>query len=245
MKARHSTEPRIATGNLRRPRIWSGDTRGFAMAGLLVAIGVMSVLLSVLVPAWSLLAKRERETELIFRGEQYARAIELYQRQYVGAYPTDLETLVDQRFLRRPYRDPMAAADEDGEFLMVFRSQLAQSSRDPDTPEEDRGNAGDRTLFFESEAGASGQPDGAAPSVDFSRPAQGGIVGVVSASLDDSLRVYNGGRKYSEWVFVYAPTEIQPGEGAGDNGIGSRESRQGPGGQPREDDRRLFGRGGR
>ena len=75
------------------------------MAGLLVAIGTMGVMLSVAMPTWNHLAKREREAELVFRGEQYMRAIELYQRQFVGAYPDDLETLVEQRFLRRVYED--------------------------------------------------------------------------------------------------------------------------------------------
>jgi len=71
------------------------------MAALLVGLAIMGVLMSVVLPVWSHAAKREREAELIFRGEQYTRAIELYQRQFVGAYPPDLDTLVDQRFLRR------------------------------------------------------------------------------------------------------------------------------------------------
>ena len=35
------------------------------------------------------------------------RAIDLYQRRFPGAYPTDLEALVEGRFLRRLYLDPM------------------------------------------------------------------------------------------------------------------------------------------
>jgi hypothetical protein len=62
---------------------------GYAMAALLVGLAIMGVLMSVVLPVWSHAAKREREAELIFRGEQYTRAIELYQRQFVGAYPPD------------------------------------------------------------------------------------------------------------------------------------------------------------
>ena len=80
---------------------------GYAMAGLLVAIGIMSIVMSVALPAWRTLAKREKEAELLFRGQQYMRAIDLYQRQFPGAYPADLEVLVEQRFLRRAYLDPM------------------------------------------------------------------------------------------------------------------------------------------
>ena len=83
------------------------------MAALLVVLGIMSLLLSMALPVWHHAARREREAELIFRGEQYARAIMLYQRQTPGAYPPDVDTLVEGRFLRRAYRDPMTA---DGEF---------------------------------------------------------------------------------------------------------------------------------
>ena len=62
---------------VRRPRA----QQGFAMAALLVALGVMSLMLSIALPVWHHAAQGEREAELIFRGEQYARAIMLYQRQ--------------------------------------------------------------------------------------------------------------------------------------------------------------------
>lgn len=77
------------------------------MAGLLVAIGVLGILMSVALPSWRVLAKREKEAELLFRGGQYVRAIDLYQRRFPGAYPADLEALVEGRFLRRLYLDPM------------------------------------------------------------------------------------------------------------------------------------------
>ena len=43
---------------------------GFAMGTLLVSIFVMSLLLSMALPVWHHAAQREREAELIFRGEQ-------------------------------------------------------------------------------------------------------------------------------------------------------------------------------
>ena len=99
--------------------------RGFAMAALLVALAIMSLMLSMALPAWHHAAQREREAELIFRGEQYARAVMLYQRRTPGAYPPDLETLVEGRFLRRVYRDPMTA---EGEFRLILQSELAELS---------------------------------------------------------------------------------------------------------------------
>ena len=50
------------------------------MAALLVALAVMAVVLSVAMPTWSHMIRREKEEELIFRGTQYARAINQYQR---------------------------------------------------------------------------------------------------------------------------------------------------------------------
>ncbi len=64
------------------------------MAGLLVAIAIMGITMSMIMPTWRTWAQREKEAELIFRGEQYMRAIELYQRRFAGAYPTDLDALV-------------------------------------------------------------------------------------------------------------------------------------------------------
>src|SRR5687768_9157697 len=85
--------------------------RGYAMAALLVGMGVMAVMLTVAMPVWSTQAKRAREDELVFRGEQYARAIMLYQRKYANASPPSIDVLVNERFLRRKYKDPMTGDD--------------------------------------------------------------------------------------------------------------------------------------
>ncbi len=45
------------------------------MAVLLVGMSVMAVMLTVAMPVWKQTTQREKETELVFRGEQYARAI--------------------------------------------------------------------------------------------------------------------------------------------------------------------------
>ena len=54
--------------------------------------------------------KRDREIEMIHRGEQYARAVKRYYRKF-GRYPgkiEDLEKTNTVRFLRKRYKDPMA-----------------------------------------------------------------------------------------------------------------------------------------
>src|SRR5215216_2145543 len=80
--------------------------RGYAMAALLVSIGVLTVIMSVALPVWRTLAQREKEAELIFRGEQYARAVNLYTRKMgPGNFPPSIDVLVQQRFLRKKYKD--------------------------------------------------------------------------------------------------------------------------------------------
>ena len=97
--------------------------RGYAMAGLLVAIAVMGVLMSAALPVWRTYMQREKEAELVFRGQQYMRAIDLYQRRFPGAYPTDLEALVEGRFLRRLYLDPMTG----GPFRVLTQGSAASA----------------------------------------------------------------------------------------------------------------------
>ena len=57
------------------------NERGFAMAGLLVAIALLSLALSVAMPTWKTMIQREKEEELIWRGQQYDRAIQLYRKK--------------------------------------------------------------------------------------------------------------------------------------------------------------------
>ena len=59
------------------------------MAALLVGLAVMAVVLSVAMPTWSHMIRREKEEELIFRGTQYARAINQYQRKFANASPAE------------------------------------------------------------------------------------------------------------------------------------------------------------
>lgn len=94
---------------------------GFTYLAVLVLVVVMGVALSGTGQYWSTTMKRERETELLFRGDRIRRAIEAYHR--FGGWPRDLEELVEdrrvpvvRRFLRKIYRDPMV---EDGNWVLI------------------------------------------------------------------------------------------------------------------------------
>jgi type II secretory pathway pseudopilin PulG len=204
---------------------------GYAMAALLVALAVMAVLLTVAVPVWKTAAKREKEAELVWRAGQYVRAILLFRRKYANASPPNLDVLINERFLRKKYKDPMT---KDGEFQLVYGSDQQQPPGQP------------------GQSGPQGQPaqPGQTPP---NRPAQldprnrgaagaGGIVGVVSKSKEPSLRVFNGRTKYNEWPFTPETLGIRmqgggnpaggpvPGGAAGTVGPGGRPV--GPGGAP-------------
>src|SRR5713101_5973586 len=86
---------------------------GFSLAALIFFATAASILAAAAVPAYQMQAKRERERELIFRGEEYTRAIQKYQRKF-GVYPSSIDQLVQTnglRFLRRAYKDPITGKD--------------------------------------------------------------------------------------------------------------------------------------
>jgi hypothetical protein len=83
--------------------------RGYAMAALLVAMSVMAIMFTVVMPVWKQTARREKEEELVFRGRQYVHAIGLFQRKFANAFPPNIDVLVEQRFLRKKFKDPITA----------------------------------------------------------------------------------------------------------------------------------------
>ena len=207
--------------------------RGYAMAALLVGMGVMAVMMTMALPVWSTQAKRAREDELVFRGEQYARAIGLFQRKYANALPPSIDVLVNERFLRKKYLDPVTG----GEFV-VLTGAAGQATPGPAGPGRTGAPGGGTGTGggFGTSAG-SGSPQsslntlaqqtgGFGRGVGGGTPfgAAGGIVGVASKSTEKSLRLYNGRGAYNEWTFIPVQRQLQAGEGAGPGG-------QAPGGR--------------
>jgi type II secretory pathway pseudopilin PulG len=207
---------------------------GYAMATLLVALAVMSVLMSAVLPAWRHQATREKEAELVFRGEQYVRAIQLWERKMgPGSRPPNVDMLVQQKFLRKKYKDPMT---EDGEFQPVF------AGVNPGPP--GLGGRGAAGPGGRGQTAAAPQPQTAQPSmISGAGPgiAGGGIHGVMSKSQESSIRVYKGATRYSDWRFIHAGAATTPG-GPGSPVPGGRGRGQ-PGLGP--DGRGMPGPGGR
>jgi len=195
--------------------------QGYAMAALLVAIAVMSVALSVAMPTWRQMMQREKEAELIFRGQQYARSIGLFQRKYAAAYPPDIDTLVNQKFLRKKYKDPMTP---DGEFQVLYQASQMQPGQQGRQQAQQGQRRGQPTGPPAATSGAGRQPQSAFGTAG----PRGGVIGVVSASTDTSIRLYEGRNHYNEWQFIYAPALSGPGQ----QRPGMRPGNRGPGGVP-------------
>lgn len=196
---------------------------GYAMAALLVLLGVSAVMLTVAMPVWRQMVQREKEEELIFRGQQYARAVGLFQRKYAASFPPDIDTLVSQRFLRKKYKDPVS---EDGEFQVLYQTSLLQGPGGSQA-----GQAGSRAgTRSQGTAGPAGPGGRTAFGTGQAGP-RGGVIGVASKSTGTSIRLYNGRNRYNEWQFVYLPNMF--GQGAGRPGMpgGGRGRGMGPGGR--------------
>lgn len=99
----------------------SGDERGATLMVVLVIIAVMGLLSGVAGTTWRSVLQQEREQELLFRGEQYRRAIASYYNYArggrVGMLPNRVEDLLKDprsqqvyRHLRRAYTDPFTGA---------------------------------------------------------------------------------------------------------------------------------------
>jgi type II secretory pathway pseudopilin PulG len=224
---------------------------GYAMAALLIAMSAMAIVMTVAMPVWKQMAQREKETELVFRGEQYAHAIGMFQKKYANAYPPSFDVLVTEKFLRKKFKDPITNDD----FAPILVGQNNQggvqagsagaSSTPGGTPTRGIGpGVGGAPTPPTSPGGRSSGPGvSAGPGGPGGGTAGGGIMGVTSKSKDKSIRIYKGRSHYNEWQFVYVPQAQAPGAGApgagGPGGPGSRGSNpSNPGGG-------IGGRGGR
>jgi hypothetical protein len=88
--------------------------RGFALLLVFALAASVAIMIYLEIPRVAFEHQRDKEALLIDRGEQYARALELYARK-MNKRPQNLDELEHAqtiRFLRRRYKDPMTGKDE-------------------------------------------------------------------------------------------------------------------------------------
>ena len=116
---RRSDETRSATPSL---TLWSNRS-GFSYLGVLILVAVMSIAFIGTGRYWSTIVKREREAELLYRGDQIRKAIASYfdnpPEGQEKSYPRQFSDLLKdprypnlKRHLRRWYTDPMPGGGE-------------------------------------------------------------------------------------------------------------------------------------
>lgn len=198
--------------------------RGYAMAALLVAMSVIAIVLSTALPVFSTMAKRERETELVFRGQQYARAVMLFQRKYGNALPPNLDVLLNERFLRKQFKDPVT--NEDFQLIGPGSPELALAATAAPVQAGRGGRNGGPPIVQPQQQQPQMSGRGVQSNPVTAGQAPGGVLGVVSKSKATSLRIYNNHDKYNEWVFVATQMSVQAGGPTGEQAPGGR------GGQP-------------
>lgn len=166
------------------------EERGASLVSVIAGLTIMLIMISVALPSWKYVMKDAREEELLFRGEQIASAIERYQRKN-GQLPPNMEILVQQRFLRKNYKDPFA---KDGKWRLVHPGEPIIPGDIPGLGGGGRVPSAPVTTLVGSAPQANATIGGTISG--------SGILGVASMNKDKSLRMFNGRTKYSEWLFL-------------------------------------------
>jgi len=125
--------PQSASPPLNHPTDPRRGERGYILALLLGLCAVMGILLMKGIPAVNAEVQREMEAELIFRGEQVAKAIRTFQSK-TGGYPSSLDEMVklNPRLVRSSaLKDPM---NPDGDWELVFAVQAGPSGNTQGLP---------------------------------------------------------------------------------------------------------------
>jgi hypothetical protein len=95
---------------------------GSFLVVIMVAVAISSIALGTVAQSWSVRLRRDKEEELIFRAQQYVKAILAYRKEHAGQFPTNLEDLYKPgprqlRYIRRLYKDPLA---KDGRWGLLY-----------------------------------------------------------------------------------------------------------------------------
>jgi type II secretory pathway pseudopilin PulG len=97
------------------------SNRGFTYLTVLFIVAVITAGLALVGEVWETAAKREKEAELLFIGNEYRKAITRYYLAGKNQYPRSLEDLLKDprqpgtvRYLRRSYLDPLTGKSDWG-----------------------------------------------------------------------------------------------------------------------------------
>lgn len=153
------------------------SSRGFTYIAALMLIVVMGIMLGAATKTWTMVMKREREAELLFRGGQIRNAIERWNSPGAGRQPTPLRDLKDL------LKDPNSAA------------KVRYLRRDPTKEYNDPLTGKDWTVIRDPNKGIVG-----VASTSNEEPLKQDFTDYPPDSAE--FKMFQGKKKYSEWVFV-------------------------------------------
>ena len=138
---------------------------GYALMMVVFFTALMLVGAMVAAPRILQEGKREKEKEMIWRGQQYVRGVKLHYRK-MGRFPTSIDDLTKPktgslRFMRQAYKDPMNS--EDGSWRLIYvgpAGQLIGSLKPPQTLHLPTGGAGLGTAASTVASNSTGQSGG-------------------------------------------------------------------------------------
>ena len=110
--------------------------RGYILLLMVFFAALLTIAAMAVAPSVLTEGRRQREKEMIWRGQQYTRGVKLYYRK-LGHFPTSLDDLTKPktgslRFMREAYKDPMNK--EDGSWRLIYvgaNGQLIGSLKPP------------------------------------------------------------------------------------------------------------------
>jgi hypothetical protein len=95
--------------------------QGYALLVVMFLLTLLVLMTITVAPNVLTDARREKETEMVWRGKQYARGIKRYYMK-LHRFPTELDDLTKPktgiRFMRQAYKDPMN--DVDGSWRLIY-----------------------------------------------------------------------------------------------------------------------------
>jgi type II secretory pathway pseudopilin PulG len=185
---------------------------GYTLLIVVFAVFLITLGLMVAVPVWQTQIQRENEAELIFRGKQYIEAVRVFQVKNPGRFPRSFDELLEEKCIRRLYSDPMT---DQGKWNVILLTQQPGAGRRPGrggTAREMARQQRARGARAGEVASQEGRGGGQAPSpqqvliapqdvLESIPNAQ--IIGVVSTSDRESIRIYNEQTSYDKWLFFY------------------------------------------
>jgi type II secretory pathway pseudopilin PulG len=201
---------------------------GYTLLIALLIVATILLITAAAAPNIYVEGRRDRDEEMIWRGQQYVRAISLYYKKY-GRYPQTIDDLTKSdnqiRFLRQAYKDPMNT--EDGTWRLIYigpggvlinsvmYTNIAQvglpmgATPPAGMSAGDEGGSDGAATSGTAGASTTSLDDGSQPTPNLTDVIGGNLIGVGSKVKKPSIKVYNGGTTYYQWEFIWKPVQTQ------------------------------------